>query len=147
MNTQEIRNFIRQNIESFAGSKATMQGNVFGSKFQLSGMLSSTWQGFIPVCTVRTTDKNNASISIPIKKIKNITRTSKTFDDADLLKLGIDLESRDFYSHTTKKRIVFDIELKTGEKVELWINPSEKYASVDNIIAKVEGRIKDVVEY
>ena len=146
MTISEIRLFVRNNIESFAGAKATIQGTMLGGKFCISGMLSSTWEGCIPVCIVRSSDNNSGNVSISFKKIKNITQTSKNFYDEDLIQLGIDLESRGFYKHTGSYRIVFEIELKSGEKVELWINRTEKYASVDNIIAKMEGRLEDVKE-
>ncbi len=139
MKIQELRSYIHQNIEQFAGRKATMSGELFGGKFQICGMLSSTWQGRIPVCTVRNIEKNQASISIAFKQIRNIEKTTKCFDDPELLELDIDLESRDYYSHTGKDRIVFVIELKTGEKVELWINPTEEYANTQNILDKVQG--------
>lgn len=138
MKIQEVRTYIRQNIENFAGRKATMQGSLFGGKFAISGMLSSTWQDSIPLCTVRNVEKNTANIGIPFKQIKNIEKTTKCFDDPELLKLDIDLESRDFYSHTGKERIVFIITLKSGEKVELWINPSEEYANTQNILNKMK---------
>lgn len=139
MKIQELRSYIRQNIEQFAGSKATMHGTLLGQKFSISGMLSSTWQNSIPVCTVRNIEKNTASIGIPFKQIKGIVKTKKTFDDADLLELNIDLESRDFYSHTSRERVVFEIVLKTNDKIELWINPNEEYANTKNILAKIQA--------
>lgn len=135
MKISEIRNYIRTNIEPFAGRKSSMQGTFFKEKFAIYGMLSSTWKQSIPVCTVRGKDANSANISIPFNQIKGIVKTTKNFDAIDS-----DLETFERYKHTSKNRIVFEIELKTGDKVELWINPIEEYANTANIIAKVEGK-------
>lgn len=139
MKISDLRLFIRSNVENFAGSKATMKGTLLGQDFAISGMLSSTWQNSIPICTVRNIDKNTANIAIPFKQIKSIVKTKKTFDDAYLLELDIDLESRDFYSHTSRDRVVFEIVLKTNDKIEVWINPSEEYANTKNILAKMQS--------
>lgn len=139
MTIAEIRTYIRSNIEDYAGRKATMNGTLLKQKFSINGMLSSTWQQSIPVCTVRGADANSANIAIHFKQIKSITKTRKCFDN-----ISTDLEKQEYYKHTGKDRIVFEIELKTGDRVDLWINPIEEYANTANILAKVAGTYKKV---
>ena len=141
MKINEIRKFVRTNIEPFAGSKASIKIKSNDLKSKVIGMLSSTWQQSIPVCTVRTSDANNGSCSIPFKLISDIKRTTKRFDTKDLLECDIDLESRGQYLHTSKDRIVFEFTLKNKGKAELWINPNKQteYASVQNILNKMQS--------
>ena len=140
MKIQELRNYIGANVEQYAGRKAQLQGTLLGQTFRLQGMLSSTWQQSIPVCTVRTADANGGNVSIGFKQIKSIVRTTKRFDTPELLEFGI--EERENHKHTGVNRIVFEMELRSGDKVELWINPIEEYANTANIIAKIEGTYK-----
>lgn len=110
MKIQEVKKFVNSYIEPFIGFNAMLKSDTYG----IYGMLSSCWQNTIPV----TDRKKYGFISIRFKDIKNIKRVN--------MDCGFD-DSLECYSHTSKGRIVFEIELKNGSIAFLLISTLTSY--------------------
>ena len=122
MKVAEVRKFIQDNIEIYAGHRASLDIKAKHIKGYCWGMLSSCWQDRIPVTTVRGTDDNGGMLCVYNKFIRKI----EVFDPP-----------------MTPPRIIqgeyiqINIRLQDGDAV-LMIDKHHYYAKTANILKKME---------